>query len=284
MVFMELNKLFFKTMSKVVLITGATRGIGRAIALRFASEGADIAFTYRSQHEAAQTLTAELEALGVKAKAYSSDAASFADAHTVVEDVKTVFGRIDILINNAGTGAVAPAEDITDDQFANEMNIDLFGSFKMAREVAKQAMIPAKYGRIINIASVAAYQPIPYIDVYGASKAFVLSYSRAMNRELKAKGIRVMAMNPGWVKTEFFNHALLTNGNEVQYYNYLWEAKDVVATGLKDLYKTKKDYSVHGLPIRNQVRLVKLVPHSIVMNIWLNQQKKAKNNKGLTTK
>jgi short-subunit dehydrogenase len=94
----------------------------------------------------------------------------------------------------------------------------------------------------------------------------------------------MMAMNPGWVKTEFFDHAMQTNSGEVQYFNILYEAKDVVATGLHDLYKTRKDYSVHGLPVQNQVRAVKLVPHSIVMNIWLNQQKKAKNNKGLTTK
>ena len=125
---------------------------------------------------------------------------------------------------------------------------------------------------------------MPYITTYGATKAFVLSYSRAMNRELKKDGVRMMAMNPGWVKTEFFNHALQTNGNEVQYYNYLWEAKDVVATGLKDLYKTKKDYSIHGLSVRNQVRLVKLLPHSMVMSTWISQQKKAKNNENLTTK
>jgi len=92
-----------------------------------------------------------------------------------------------------------------------------------------------------------------------------------------------MAMNPGWVKTEFFNHAMQTNsGSEVQYFNHLYEAADVVATGLHDLYKTKKDVSVHGFPIRNQVRLVKLLPHSIVMKVWMNQQKKAKNNKNLT--
>ena len=125
---------------------------------------------------------------------------------------------------------------------------------------------------------------MPYITTYAATKSFVLSYSRAMNRELKEKGIRVMAMNPGWVKTEFFNHAVQTNeGNEVQYFNRLYEAKDCVATGLKDLYGTKKDYSVHGFPIRMQVRLVKLLPHSIVMNTWLNQQKKPKNNQNLTT-
>ena len=94
-----------------------------------------------------------------------------------------------------------------------------------------------------------------------------------------------MAMNPGWVKTEFFDHAFQTNsGNEVQYFNHLYEAADVVATGLKDLYRAKKDYSVHGLPIKAQVKLVKLVPHSIVMRIWQNQQKHPKNNQGLTTK
>jgi short-subunit dehydrogenase len=88
----------------------------------------------------------------------------------------------------------------------------------------------------------------------------------------------MMTMNPGWVKTEFFNHALQTNGNEVQFYDRLWEAKDVVATGLKDLYRSKKDYSIHGLPVRMQVRLVKLLPHSMVMHTWLSQQKKSKNN------
>ena len=105
-----------------------------------------------------------------------------------------------------------------------------------------------------------------------------------MNRELKSAGIRVMAMNPGWVKTEFFNHAFQTNGdNEVQFFDRLYEAKDCVATGLKDLYGSKKDYSIHGFPVRMQVHLVKLLPHSLVMNTWLNQQKKPKNNQGLTT-
>ena len=102
------------------------------------------------------------------------------------------------------------------------------------------------------------------------------------SEELKARGIRMMSMNPGWVKTEFFNHALQSNQGEVQYYDRLYEAADVVATGLKDLYKTKKDFSIHGFPVRMQVRLVKLLPHSMVMNTWLNQQKKPKNNRHLT--
>ena len=94
----------------------------------------------------------------------------------------------------------------------------------------------------------------------------------------------MMAMNPGWVKTEFFDHAMQTNHDgEVQFFDRLYEAKDVVATGLKDLYKSRKDFSVHGLPIRVQVLAVKFVPHRFVMDIWQNQQKKAKNNTGLTT-
>ncbi len=137
---------------------------------------------------------------------------------------------------------------------------------------------------ILQLDSLSAFQPVPYIATYGATKSFVLSYSRAVNQELRGSGIRMMAMNPGWVKTEFFNHAFQTNDSEVQYFNRLYEAKDVVATGLKDLYRTKKDYSVHGFPIRMQVRAVKLLPHSLVMKTWLNQQKTPKNNKGLTTK
>ena len=135
---------------------------------------------------------------------------------------------------------------------------------------------------ILQLDSLSAFQPVPYITTYGATKAFVLSYSRAMNRELKPRGIRMMAMNPGWVRTEFFRHAFQTNGgNEVQYFNRLYEARDCVATGLRDLYRSRKDYSVHGLPVKLQVLGVKLMPHRLVMSIWQKQQKKARNNQGL---
>ena len=136
--------------------------------------------------------------------------------------------------------------------------------------------------RILELDSLSAFQPVPYISLYGATKAFVLSYTRAISRELKEKGIRVMAMCPGWVKTDFFDHAFQTNHTEVQYFDRLYEARDVVKTGLHDLYRTKKDVSIHGLPVRMQVRLVKLLPHSLVMKIWLRQQKTPRNNQGLT--
>ena len=188
---------------------------------------------------------------------------------------------VKLLVNAAGFGKFGSAEKIP---LADEMRmIDL--NCKSLLAITRLTLpYMAAGSHILQLDSLSAFQPVPYITTYGATKAFVLSYSRAMNAELKPKGIRMMAMNPGWVKTEFFNHAFQTNGGEVQYFDRLYEAKDVVATGLKDLYKTRKDYSVHGLPVRMQVRLVKLLPHSLVMRTWLNQQKKAKNNKGLTTK
>ena len=140
-----------------------------------------------------------------------------------------------------------------------------------------------KGSHILELDSLSAFQPVPYITTYGATKAFVLSYTRACNAELKPRGIRMMAMNPGWVKTEFFDHAFQTNGDgEVRYFDRLYEADAVVKTGLKDLYTTNKDFSVHGLPIKAQVVLVKCLPHSLVMHIWQNQQKTPKNNKNLT--
>ena len=121
--------------------------------------------------------------------------------------------------------------------------------------------------------SLSAFQPVPYINVYAASKAFVLSFSQGLSAELAPKGIDVMAVCPFWVKTEFFDHALVTGKDAVTYYNKIYEPADVMATALKDLYRSKKDVSIHGARVRAQVRLTKLLPHSTVMNIWMKQQK-----------
>ena len=190
--------------------------------------------------------------------------------------------QVSLLINAAGFGKFCGTMEVPYEENLNMC--DLNCQAVMAMSQLSVPYMPAG-SRIINFASVAADQPIPYINVYGATKAFVLSFSRSLNVELKSRGIRVMAICPGWVKTEFFDHAFQTNGdNEVQYFNYVYEADECVATGLKDLYKSRKDYSIHGLPVKLQVLGVKLLPHSIIMNIWLNQQKKPLHNQGLTTK
>ena len=126
--------------------------------------------------------------------------------------------------------------------------------------------------KIIQLDSLSSFQPVPYINVYGATKAFVLSYSRALNVELKPRKIQVMAVSPGWVETEFFDRATKTSESAVTYYNVVYKSADVVRTALKDL-KKGKDLSVHGFQVKAQVLLVKLLPHKLVMKIWMKQQK-----------
>ena len=128
-------------------------------------------------------------------------------------------------------------------------------------------------GKIINIASVAACQPVPYIGVYAASKAFVLSYSRALNRELDDKDISVMAVCPFWTKTEFFDHAVIDGEKPVvKKYAAMYEPQQIVARAWRDA-KRGKDVSKFGFIARAQMALVKILPHGLIMDIWLSQQK-----------
>lgn len=186
---------------------------------------------------------------------------------------------VSLLVNAAGFGKFGAFQRVPVKEDGRMIDLNCKALVMMTR-LTLPHMGPGS--RILELDSLSAFQPVPYISLYGATKAFVLSYTRAISRELKEKGIRVMAMCPGWVKTDFFDHAFQTNHTEVQYFDRLYEARDVVKTGLHDLYRTKKDVSIHGLPVRMQVRLVKLLPHSLVMKIWLRQQKTPRNNQGLT--
>ena len=186
--------------------------------------------------------------------------------------------NVKLLVNAAGFGKFGKFENISIEDDCRMIDLNAKALLVMTR-LTLPYMTSGSH--LLQLDSLSAFQPVPYITTYGATKAFVLSYCRAMNRELKPRGIRMMSMNPGWVKTEFFSHAFQTNQADVQYFDRLYEARDVVATGLRDLYKTKKDMSIHGFPVKFQVLLVKLLPHRLVMNTWLNQQKKAKNNQNL---
>ena len=263
----------------IAIVTGASSGMGREFVLQLKNYvQVDEIWAIARRQDALESLGAETE---VPVRPVCLDLCredSFEALSKLLEEEKP---NIRLLVNAAGFGKFGAYHKVslTDESRMIDLNCK-------ALVLATRLCLPymQRGSHILQLDSLSAFQPVPYITTYGATKAFVLSYSRAMNRELKKDGIRMMAMNPGWVKTEFFDHAFQTNTGEVQYFDRLYEAKDVVATGLKDLYRSKKDYSVHGLPVQTQVRLVKLVPHSIVMNIWLSQQKKEKNNKGLTSK
>ena len=126
--------------------------------------------------------------------------------------------------------------------------------------------------QILQLDSLSSFQPVPYLNTYAATKAFVSSFSRGLNVELQPRGIRVMAVCPGWVKTEFFNTAEVLDPTAVTYFSSLWEARDVVKLAFKD-YDAGKDVSILGASVRAQVLLTKLLPHKLVMKIWMRQQK-----------
>jgi len=203
-------KNYFDLTGQVAVVTGCSTGLGVQMAKALANQGAKIVALARRQNlidEVAKQLTAEY---GVEAIGVACDITSTERVQAAVKEIMDRFGRIDILINNAGTGAVAPAEDITDDQFANEMNIDLFGTFKMAREVAKQAMLPAGYGRIINIASMYGMvgNKIAPASPYHAAKGGVVNLTRALAGEWGEKGITVNSICPGYFETPLTKETL----------------------------------------------------------------------------
>ena len=264
---------------KIAIVTGASSGMGREFVRQLADfVTVDEVWAIARRTDALEQLSAECPFPVRPISLDLCESASFDTFATLLEQEKP---DVKLLVNAAGFGKFGRFDKVNLVDECKMIELNCTALVKMTR-----LTLPYMHegSHILQLDSLSAFQPVPYITTYGATKAFVLSYSRAMNRELKGRGVRCMAMNPGWVKTEFFNHACQTNDSEVQYFNRLYEAKDVVATGLKDLYRTRKDVSIHGLPVKAQVLLVKLVPHSMVMNIWLNQQKKPKNNKGLTTK
>ena len=186
---------------KTALVTGATRGIGRAIALKFASEGADIAFTYRSQEEAALTLTAEIEAMGVRVKAYKSDAASFEDAHNVVADAKETFGHIDILVNNAGITKDGLMMRMDEASWDAVIGTNLKSAFNFIH-ACTPIMARQRSGSIINMSSVVGVSGNAGQCNYSASKAGLIGLSKSIAKEMGPRGIRSNCIAPGFIATD----------------------------------------------------------------------------------
>jgi short-subunit dehydrogenase len=262
----------------IAVVTGASSGMGKEFVLQLSRYvTVDQIWVIARRQQALEALGAEC-AVAVRPVVLDLCCSeAFSQYAALLEQEKP---NVKLLVNAAGFGKFGAYHKIPLEEELKMVDLNCKALVAMTR-LTLPYMTAGSH--ILQLDSLSAFQPVPYITTYGATKSFVLSYTRAMNAELKNTGIRMMAMNPGWVKTEFFNHAFQTDTGDVQYFNRLYEAADVVSTGLKDLYKTKKDVSIHGLPIRNQVRLVKLLPHSLVMKIWMHQQKKPKNNKNLTT-
>ena len=203
-------KNYFDLKGQVAIVTGCSTGLGVQMAKALANQGANIVAVARRENLIQEVAAEIAKEFGVETLAVRCDITDTANVDAMVDSVMQKFGRIDILINNAGTGAVAPAEDITDEQFGNEMNIDLFGSFRVARAVAKKAMIPAKYGRIINIASMYGLvgNKIAGSAPYHAAKGGVVNMTRALAAEWGKYSITVNSICPGYLYTPLTKETL----------------------------------------------------------------------------
>ena len=196
-------KTYFEMKGQVALVTGCSSGLGVQMARALASAGCNIVPIARRLEKLEEVAASIRADFGVEVLPLRCDITSTEQVEDVVAKALERFGRIDVLVNNAGTGAVAPAEEITDAQFENEFQIDLFGSFKVARAVAAKAMIPAKYGRIINIASMYGLvgNKIAPASPYHAAKGGVVNLTRALAAEWGKHGITVNSICPGYFYT-----------------------------------------------------------------------------------
>lgn len=189
---------------KTALITGAGRGIGRAIALRFAQEGANVAITDIRITDEVEEFIAQLNAMGVKAKAYTSNAADFDDAHKTVEAVAADFGAIDILVNNAGITRDELLMRMTEEQWDMVINVNLKSAFNLTHAVTP-IMMRQRSGSIINMASVVGVSGNAGQANYSASKAGMIGLAKSTAKELGSRGIRANAIAPGFIITDMTN-------------------------------------------------------------------------------
>lgn len=187
--------------NKIALITGASRGIGREIAKKFAEQGANIAFTYLSSVEKGQALEAELAAYGVKAKGYRSDASDYNAAEQLVVDVVADFGTLDIVINNAGITRDTLLMRMSEDQWDEVLRVNLKSVFNLTKAATKP-MMRAKQGSIINVTSVVGLMGNAGQANYAASKAGIIGFTKSIAKELGSRNIRSNAIAPGFIETE----------------------------------------------------------------------------------
>lgn len=191
--------------NKVAIVTGASRGIGEAIAEKFAEHGAHVVFTYLSSDEKAKALEQKLQAKGVKAKAVKSNAGIYEDCEALVNDVVKEFGAVDICVNNAGISKDNLLLRMSPDQWDDVMDINLKSVFNMTKHVIRP-MMKAKSGSIINMSSIIGITGNAGQSSYAASKAGIIGFTKSIAKELGSRNIRCNAVAPGFVETDMTNY------------------------------------------------------------------------------
>lgn len=253
-------------MKKIAVVTGASSGMGRDFVLAVDKEFHPQEIWVIARRE--DRLLALQEQVQAAVVPLAMDLSRDESFRRYQEALAQEQPEIVALVNAAGYGKFTP---FTEMDLPSQLGIVELND----RALTAMCHLSLPYmhpgSKIINLGSNSSWQPVPYMSVYGASKAYVLSFSRALGRELKSRDIQVLCVCPGWVKTEFMDRAV--HDNTVSFYDRWYESKDVVDKAMADLRKGKT-VSILGLPVRMQVRLVKLLPARTIMNIWCKQQKK----------
>lgn len=260
-------------MKNIAIITGASSGMGREFVRQLDGQYDEIWGIGLGQ-EALDKVKEETKTLF---KGFNLDLTKEESFEKITSLLKEENPNVQFLANCSGFGKFGRYDEIDIKDSANMVDLNCKALLMMTEYV-----LPYMHegGRIVEIASVAGFQPIPYMAVYGASKAFVVSYSRALNQELKSKGIKVTCVCPFWTKTAFFDRAKDTKAtNEVvTYYAAMYKPENVVKKAIKDSRKGK-ELSICGFIARSQVRLVSMLPKRLVMATWIKQQKLKKKYK-----
>jgi len=250
---------------RCAIVTGASSGMGREFVLQLDERTLyDEIWVVARRAELLRELQQETRA---KIRPISVDLTEDGGMELLEDALRRERPEVLTLVNAAGFGRFGVFREMDIGEQENMLRLNVLALTRVTHLVLPYMR---RGGEIYQLGSLSAFQPVPYIGVYGASKAYVLSFSRALNVELKKHGIRCMAVCPGWVRTEFFQRAV--RDDTITYYNRYYAAADVVARAIRDMAR-KKDVSVLGFPIRAQVLAVKLLPHRLVMKIWCRQQK-----------
>ena len=253
-------------MKKIAVITGASSGMGKDFVKMIDKiEDCDEIWVIARRKNKLEEISSETGKVIVPVELDLTSNESIAKYGEMLDAEKP---EVTALVNAAGFGKFGKFEDIPLDEQMNM--IDLNCKALMAVTYLTLPYMP-EGSHVYQVGSLSAFQPVPYIATYGATKSFVLSFSRALNKELEKRNIKMIAVCPGWVRTEFFDRAV--KDDTITYYNKFFSSDEVVRRAVYDMYRGK-DVSVCGASIRAQVLLTKLLPHKIVMKIWCKQQKK----------
>ena len=257
------------SMKRIIVVTGAASGMGKEFLVQILEKEKNIdeIWAIARREERLVELKKEVSDKIVPVKL---DLSKESDLLKYKEKLEKEKPNVVILANCAGFGVFEHSENIATNVKLNMIDLNVKAPVAM---IDYSLPYMKKGSKIMNIASCAGFQPIPYINDYAATKSFLLSYSRALNRELAYRGIHVLAVTPYWTKTEFFDRAVDNKKKKVVInYNAMYDPAEVMKLAIKDLYKNK-DVSIYGFVNRGQRVLTKILPHSLVMKVWENQQK-----------